>query len=90
MVALEAMREGCPVVASRETPWGCLEAAGAGRTADFDRPEEAARALAAYLDDGARAAAGRAARALYLGSFAPTVVAPRFAAWYASVLRRTE
>jgi glycosyltransferase involved in cell wall biosynthesis len=88
MVVLEALREGCPVVAALETPWAVLETAGAGRHADFGHPPQAGAALARALDPAWRAAAGGAARALFAERYAPDRVAPRFSAWYAEVLRR--
>jgi glycosyltransferase involved in cell wall biosynthesis len=87
MVVLEALREGCPVVASRETPWGSLEETRAGRWVDFADPEAAAAALLDSLVPAARAATSAAARGLYEARFTPGVVVPRFAAWYASVVR---
>jgi glycosyltransferase involved in cell wall biosynthesis len=88
MVVLEALREGCPVVASREAPWDALEASGAGRHVDFARPPEARDAIAPWFDPAARAEASPRARALF-EAFTPPRVVPRFAAWYQDVVRRT-
>jgi glycosyltransferase involved in cell wall biosynthesis len=86
MVVLEALREGCPVLASRETPWEALAQDGAGRLADFDAPEEAAGALLDLLRDPA---ARGAARACYERRFAPSRVVPSFREWYERVARGT-
>jgi glycosyltransferase involved in cell wall biosynthesis len=87
MVVLEALREGCPVVASRETAWASLEEARAGRWADFAVPDSAAAALLEALDPAVRAATAPAARRLFTARYAPPVVVPRFVAWYESVVR---
>jgi glycosyltransferase involved in cell wall biosynthesis len=84
MVVLEALRAGCPVVASRETPWEVLDESGAGRWVDFDAPDGAARAL---LEVGADPAAPARARALFDRRFSPAVVVPQFRAWYERVVR---
>jgi glycosyltransferase involved in cell wall biosynthesis len=82
MAALEALREGCPVLAARETPWAFLGESGAGAWVDFDDAAGAARAIADVERAGARARA--AARAAYEERFAPARVLPRFLAWYAA------
>lgn len=87
MVVLEALREGCPVVASRETEWAHLEEERAGAWVDFASPDAAARALERMLDPSAREAARPAARRLYEDRYAPARVVPRFRAWYEAVLR---
>jgi glycosyltransferase involved in cell wall biosynthesis len=87
MVVLEALREGCPVVASRETPWEHVDPAGAGRWVDFAAAQSAAEALGEHLEPRRRADAGRAARRLFLEQYVPTSVAPRYVAWYESVVR---
>ena len=61
--------------------------ARAGRWADFAVPESAAAALLEALDPAVRAATAPAARRLFASRYAPTVVVPRFVAWYASVVR---
>jgi glycosyltransferase involved in cell wall biosynthesis len=82
MVVLEALRAGCPVVASRETPWECLDETGAGRVVDADDREAFAAAIARFADPTGRARAASAGRALFAERFAPDRVIPRFAAWY--------
>ncbi len=88
MVVLEALREGCPVLAARETPWQVVEAEGAGRVLDFDDAGAVARALADALDPARRREQGAAARRLYERAFSPATVIPRFAAWYEGVVSR--
>src|SRR5262245_43055272 len=87
MAAAEALRDACPVVAARETPWERLDATGAGRTVDFDDPAAAGRVLADVAFRDGREAMRGAARSLYEAEFAPERVIPRFVAFYETVAR---
>jgi glycosyltransferase involved in cell wall biosynthesis len=55
-VVLEALAHGTPVIASKHTPWGVLEASGAGRWVS-NEPSELAEALASMLGAPERAQA---------------------------------
>jgi glycosyltransferase involved in cell wall biosynthesis len=88
MAVVEALREGRPVVASRETPWEVLETSGAGRWADFESPSVAAAALADALDPARERAFSAAARSLYARELTPEHVVPRFVAFYEEALAR--
>jgi glycosyltransferase involved in cell wall biosynthesis len=88
MVVLEALRVGCPVIASRETPWDFLEPSGAGRTIDFADPDALGRALESLREPGPREAASKGALSLFRRSFLPETVVPRYASWYEDVVRR--
>jgi glycosyltransferase involved in cell wall biosynthesis len=84
MVVLEALREGCPVVASTETPWEVLESSGAGRWIDFEDAPSATSALVSLLRSKT---APTAARSLFEQRFKPERVVPDFASWYARLAR---
>ncbi len=88
MVVLEAMREGCPVIAAHETPWGDLDREGAGFSVNFDDPGAVARAVLATLDPGMHSALGAAGRDWHRKAFVPARIIPRFADWYGRVVRR--
>lgn len=88
MVVLEALREGCPVIAARETPWAALDEAGAGRCVDFDNPDVVAAALTDATSPGRRDTLSAGARSLYETQFTPDRVVPRFTAWYDRILER--
>lgn len=85
MVVIEALREGCPVLASRQTPWATLESADAGRWIEFESPE-APRELVACLDPATRRRRGANARALFERHYEISRVVPSFAMWYEAVL----
>jgi 1,2-diacylglycerol 3-alpha-glucosyltransferase len=57
---LEALSTGLPAIVSSIPPLGFIEDQGIGRTVDFDEPEAAAAAMAAYLDADLRSAGDRA------------------------------
>ena len=88
MVVIEALREGCPVIAASETPWSALATMGAGETVDFEEPAAAAAALSRAWDPDTRARRSVCARQAFLREFEISAVAPRFAEWYEQVARR--
>lgn len=86
MVVLEALREGCPVIASKETPWAELDAWKAGRWIDFDDAHAVARALHEVPAPPGRSELSRNARRLYEQEHGPTTALPPFDAWYRDAL----
>ena len=85
MVVIEALREGCPVVAAEETPWSSLTAEGAGETTDFESPALAGAALDRAWDPATRAARSVVAKKLFEDRYVMERVAPQFARWYQEV-----
>lgn len=69
-VVLEALLAGLPVLTSDRTPWGGLEAAGAGWALPLEQPERFRAVLQAYLDAGEDEHARRSAAARAFGEAA--------------------
>ena len=76
---LEALSTGLPALVSPIPPLGFVEDRGIGRKVDFDRPEDAAASMAAYLDSDLRSAGGRA-RAYVTEHHDWSVIADRYMA----------
>jgi len=69
-VVLEALLAGLPVLTSDRTPWGGLEAAGAGWTLPLEQPERFRAVLQAYVDVSGDEHARRSAAARAFGEAA--------------------
>jgi glycosyltransferase involved in cell wall biosynthesis len=69
-VVLEALLAGLPVLTSDRTPWGGLEAAGAGWALPLEQPERFAAVLQAYTELDGDGHAGRSAAARAFGEAA--------------------
>lgn len=69
-VILEALVAGVPVLTSDRTPWGGLEAAGAGWTVPLEAPERFTRLLQAYAGADMEEHARRSAAARAFGEAA--------------------
>lgn len=84
LVVVEALAQGTPVVASRNTPWAELEASGAGRWVEND-PGSLAEAIRSVLATCMEPRIGCAARELAT-KYAWTEVGRRMAAVYGTIL----
>lgn len=69
-VVLEALLAGLPVLTSDRTPWGGMDAAGAGWTLPLEQPERFTAVLQGYVDAGGDEHARRSAAARAFGEAA--------------------